>query len=464
MEFALIADGAGRRQVVFAFACGFGDAMRDESHSRHSWCSVCLPVVIMLLGVMTGCDRSPPPENNSTTTSVPIPSDPNADPFSQPDTAVRTLLKAFQTGEAGVIWDSLPPRHHEEINAFVREFAAKLDPEVWERLFVVARRIVKLLHDKRDLILGNPDLKLPSVNKRLFTENWTEVIALLQLLVDSELADLETLRNFDGETFFPKTGTRFLKQLVALSAKDPNDPFRKGFDAKVRLVDIDGSKATIGLMMTGNFVMTQQAIDEKPKETQMKVRQVEGVWIVADLDFGLLRMYQDGREMVAGIPDDAIQKNRGPLIKLLTTIEEDLDRIELAKTSREFTQALVLAQARINQLVSAGISNDDETESEDNSTPLGRTVTVVIQGEMTKATRQLIISRLDKLKRPGGKPKVTDGDGQMRIIIPTDRFLQEVVDAIDFGSVGDVDEVERRLTVTLKPQPKKTLQQDSPGN
>ena len=217
-------------------------------------------------------------------------------------------------------------------------------------------------------------------------------------------------------------------------------------------------------MMTGNFVMTQQAIDEKPKETQMKVRQVEGVWIVADLDFGLLRMYQDGREMVAGIPDDAIQKNRGPLIKLLATIEEDLDRIELTKTSREFTQALVLAQARINQLVSAGISNDDESESEDNSTPRGRTVTVVIQGEMTKATRQLIINQLDKLKRPGGKPKVIDRDGQMRIIIPTDRFLQEVVDEIDFGSVGDVDEVERRLTVMLKPQPKKTPQQDSPGN
>ena len=103
MEFVLIADEARRRQVVFAFACGFGDAMRDESHSRHSWCSVCLPVVIMLLGVMAGCDRSPPPENNSTTAPVPVPSDPNADPFSQPDTAVRTLLKAFQTGEAGVI-------------------------------------------------------------------------------------------------------------------------------------------------------------------------------------------------------------------------------------------------------------------------------------------------------------------------------------------------------------------------
>jgi hypothetical protein len=52
----------------------------------------------------------------------------------------------------------------------------------------------------------------------------------------------------------------------------------------------------------------------------------------------------------------------------------------------------------------------------------------------------------------------------MRIIIPTDRFLQEVVDTIDFGSVGDVDEVERRLTVTLKPQPKKKSRQDSPGN
>ena len=449
--------------------------MRDKLIRRKSWCGACLWVAVILLGMLSGCDRSASPTNDSPPTPIEATTATDADPLSQPDEAVRTLLKAFQDGEAGVIWDSLPPRHHVEINEFVREFAAKMDREVWERLFVVARRIVEVLRNKRDLIVGNPELKLPSVNKlklpsvnkRLLTENYSGMLVLLLLIVDSELSDLDKLRNFDGKTFFSGTGTRFLKQLVALSAKDPNDPFRKGFDAKVRLVHIDGTKATIGLMMTGTFVMTQQAVDEKQSETQMEVRQIDGVWFVTEFDYGLRMMYQDGREMLAGISDDAIRKNRSALLKLLKTVEEDLDRIELAKTSNQFVQALALAQVRLNQLVSAGIQQESVTGSEAEPVPRGRTVTVVVKGEMDKATRQRILDRLENLKRAGGTSRVTDGEGLMTVIIPTDRFLQDVVDAIDFGLVGDVDEVERQLTVILKPKPKPEpatrVKQDSSG-
>jgi len=436
--------------------------MSDKKIRRKSWCGDCLWVAIILLGMLSGCDQSASPTNGSSPTPIEATTANDADPLSQPDEAVRTLLKAFQAGEAGVIWDLLPPRHHVEIDKFMREFAAKMDREVWKRLFVVARRIVEILRNKRDLIVGNPELKLPSasklkllsVNKRLLSENYSGLLALLLLIIDSELSDLDKLRDFDGKTFFSGTGTRFLKQLVALSAKYPNDPFRQGFDAKVRLVHIDGTKATIGLMMTGTFVMTRQAVDEKQNETQMEVRQIDGVWFVAELDYGLRKMYTDGREMVAGIPDDAIRKNRTALLKLLQTVEEDLDRIELAKTSNEFLQSLALAQVRLNQLLSAGIDQESGTGSEAEPVPRGRTVTVVVKGEMDTATRQRVLDRLKNLKRQGGTSRVTGGQGLMTVIIPTDRFLQDVIDTIDFGVVDDVDEVERQLTVILKPEPK----------
>ncbi len=436
--------------------------MRYLSISRESWCGVFLTMTFVLFGLLSGCDRTASSKNDSpgtptATTAL------GADSLSRPDEAVRVFLRAFQIGEGGAIWDSLPERHHVEINEIIRGFAAKMDPQVWERAFVVARRIVEVLRDKRNVIFGDSQLKVKSINRRLFSENWDEVIVLLKSLVDSELGDLDKLRAFDGKKFFSGTGTRFLKQLVALSAKDPNDPFRKGFDAKVRLVTIDGSEATIGLTMSGTFVMTQEAVDVKPKETQMKVHQVDGVWIVAELDYGLTKLYEDGRAMLAGIPDEAIRNNRGPLIKLLKTVEEDLDRIELAKTNKELTQALVLAQLRISQLVSAGTQEDPGAETADGSTPRGRTVTVVVKGEMDKATRQRVLDRLESLKRADGTPKVTDGKGLVTVIIPTDRFLQDVVDAIDFGLVGDIDEVERRFTVTVKPKPVKKAKQGSSG-
>ena len=456
---------AGAFPVIFTFfACG--DVMRDPSTSQHTWFRFFVPMTIVVLGMLSGCDPTPSTESDSSITPISTTGDATSGSLSsRPDESVRVFLKAFRDGEAGVIWDSLPNRHHVEINEIIRGFAGKMDQKIWERVFVVAQRIIKVLRDKRKLIIGNPDLKFAAVNKRLFSENWDEMMALLQLVVDSELADLDKLRTFDGKTFFYGTGTRFLKKLVSLSAKDPNDPFRKGFDAKVRLVSLEGTEAKIGLMMSGTFVMTQQAINEKPKETQMKVHQVDGVWIVEELDYGLSKLYADGRAMLGGIPDNAIRDNRGPLIKLLETVEEDLGRIELAKTSKELTQALVLAQLRVSQLLSANTQEEAGAESTGDSVPLGRTVTVVVRGEMNKATRQRVLDLLESLKRPGGTPRVLDGKGLVTVIIPTDRFLQDVVDAIDFGSVGDIDEVERRLTVTVKPTPEqpKKAKPDSSG-
>ena len=429
--------------------------MRNRSISQNFWYGRYLLMITLLFGTLPGCNQTASPKNDAQDKTVSATDTPDKESLSsRPDVAVQGLLTAVQAGDAGVIWDSLPARHHVEINGIIRGFAAKMDREVWER-------IVNVLRSKPDLIFKNPDLKSLSVNVRLFSENWDEVIDLVQLLVDSDLADLDKLRAFDGKSFFNETGTRFLKQLVALSAKDPNDPFRKGFEAKVRLIEIDGSTATIGLETGGTFVMTRQAVDGESRETQMKVLLVDDTWIVEELHYGLSKLYVDGRAMVAGIPDDGIRNNRDPLIKLLETVEEDIDRIELAKTSRQVVQALALAQLRVSQLISAGAPADSETAGD--STPRGRTVTVVINGEMDKAARERILGRLESLKRPGGKSKVIDGQETVTIIIPTNRFLQDVVDSVDFGLVADVDEVERRLTVTLKPKPVKKAKQGDPG-
>jgi len=436
--------------------------MRNRSINQNFWYGRCLLMITLLFGTLPGCNQTASPKNDAQDKTVSAPDTPDKESLSsRPDVAVQGLLAAVQAGDAGVIWDSLPARHHVEINGIIRGFAAKMDREVWERAFKVARRIVNVLRSKPDLIFKNPDLKSLSVNVRLFSENWDEVIDLVQLLVDSDLADLDKLRAFDGKSFFNETGTRFLKQLVALSAKDPNDPFRKGFEAEVRLIVIDGSAATIGLETGGTFVMTRQAVDGESRETQMKVLLVDDTWIVEELHYGLSKLYVDGRAMVAGIPDDGIRNNRDPLIKLLETVEEDIGRIELAKTSRQVVQALALAQLRVSQLISAGAPADSETAGD--STPRGRTVTVVINGEMDKAARERILGRLESLKRPGGKSKVIDGQETVTIIIPTNRFLQDVVDSVDFGLVADVDEVERRLTVTLKPKPVKKAKQGDPG-
>ena len=79
----------------------------------------------------------------------------------------------------------------------------------------------------------------------------------------------------------------------------------------------------------------------------------------------------------------------------------------------------------------------------------GRTVTVVLVGNLDDARRQTLVDRLIKITAARGKPRVTVDGKTTKVILPTQRFLQDVVDGVDFGKVGDVDEVERTLTVTV---------------
>ena len=72
-----------------------------------------------------------------------------------------------------------------------------------------------------------------------------------------------------------------------------------------------------------------------------------------------------------------------------------------------------------------------------------------VVGDLDDARRQTLVDRLIKITAARGKPRVTVDGKTTKVILPTQRFLQDVVDGVDFGKVGDVDEVERTLTVTV---------------
>tara|TARA_B100000029_G_scaffold125431_2_gene118898 strand:- start:1429 stop:2733 length:1305 start_codon:yes stop_codon:yes gene_type:complete len=363
-----------------------------------------------------------------------------------PDESTRITLEGLRQGDAGVLWDSLPNRYQVEINEIIRGFASRMDQDVWKRTFALAERILELMRNKKNLILDNPDMKPKGINMRLVGENWSTVIDLLEGLIQSELSDIQAMRQFDGGEFFPSTGTKALKQLAALSSKDPNDPFRTGFDADIQLISLDGNDATIGLTMGRTFVMTtQQPVDKRGNRVPVVLHRVDGKWIVSELEHGLKLLLEDGRNLLTQIPEDAITSNRKRLIKLLDQLDEDMDRIELAKTRTQFNQALALTIIRLNQLLSEG------TEADQSEEPMvsGRTVTVVLVGDLDDARRQTLVDRLIKITAARGKPRVTVDGKTTKVILPTQRFLQDVVDGVDFGKVGDVDEVERTLTVTV---------------
>tara|TARA_B100000029_G_scaffold504311_2_gene582950 strand:+ start:1154 stop:2299 length:1146 start_codon:yes stop_codon:yes gene_type:complete len=368
-----------------------------------------------------------------------------------PDHAIRDTLTGLGQGDAGALWDSLPERYQQEVNTIVRGFASRMDEDVWKQAFALARRLLKVIRSKKELILDNPSLKPKGLNVRLVSESWDELIDLFLVLLDSELSDFQAMRQFEGDSFFPGAGTTALRQLAKLSAKDPNDPFRKGFNADIQLVSIDGDNATISLTMGKSFVMTQHAVDDKnTSRVPVELRRVDDKWMVKELEYGIKKMFQDAHVLLESIPEDAITSNREQLLKLIKSVDEDLDRIELAKTRTQFNQAIGLAVVRMNKLISKG----NETAANDEPPLMGRVVTVVLVGTLDEVRRKRLVTRLIQITEARGKPKVTAGDKSTTVVLPTQRFLQDVVDGVDFGTVSAVNEVDRTLTVMLTPDRK----------
>ena len=406
-------------------------------------------LIALAISTVLGCnDSSPQAAREKTGQAGPAP---EISEGLAPDKAIRSMLTGLSQGEVGVLWDSLPSRYQDEVDAIVREFAGRMDEEVWQNTVKLIKRILAVLRVKRTLILDNPSFKPKGVNMRLVSENWDELIDLLEGLVDSELSDISEMRNFDGDKFFSGSGTKAFKQLAALSAKDPNDPFRKGFDADIQLVSIDGDDATISLTMGQTFVMTQQAVDNKTPRVPVELRRLDGKWMVKELERGLVDLFKDAHALLESIPEDAISSNRERLLKMIKSIDEDLDRIQLAKTRTQFNQGIGLAFVRLNQLISEGTG----AQPAEKPRPMGRVVTVILAGTLDDAQRKMLVEKLVKIAAATGKPRVTTEGKTTKVVLPTQRFLQEVVDGVDFGTVGAVDEVERTLTVTLTPESKK---------
>ena len=95
-----------------------------------------------------------------------------------PDQSTLITLEGLRQGDAGVLWDSLPNRYQVEINEIIRGFASRMDQDVWKRTSALAKRILELMRNKKNLILDNPDMKPKGINMRLVGENWSTVIDL----------------------------------------------------------------------------------------------------------------------------------------------------------------------------------------------------------------------------------------------------------------------------------------------
>jgi hypothetical protein len=249
------------------------------------------------------------------------------------DETVTWVAQGLANEQPGVIWEAMPPSYQADVTSLVHEFANSMDPEVYNKVFAVAGKIVDVLKNKRDVILASSMFEQAQVDPEKASQNWDNVVGIFDSLVSSDLADLEKLKTADPGDLLSSTGSAMMQHAAAASKMSEDDPYAKEFKAKVAAMQVEVLESTES---TATLRITVP--DEEPEEMQM-VR-VEEKWVPKDMADEWSGAIAEARTKIAELGGEEFQQNKMQAMMGLGMVEAMVDQVATIESPEELDQML----------------------------------------------------------------------------------------------------------------------------
>jgi len=249
-----------------------------------------------------------------------------------PDESIERTARFVADGKLDAAWQTLPPSYRDDITEIVHRGAEQMDAELWNRTFTVLQKTTRILREKRDFILDHPMLAASIENRAEVEESWGSVVGLLDVVVHSDLANLDAVKRLDVEKFLGDTGSKLWSDLGQASKLTPDDSFAKAMNG------LRATRATV-LSMEGDTARVRVEVPDKPTKEEDYVR-VEEHWIPARVAEGWDAMLDETREKLSRLSGEDGATNRRMALMQLSMVESVLDNLQAAKTREEFHAGL----------------------------------------------------------------------------------------------------------------------------
>jgi hypothetical protein len=311
--------------------------------------------------------------------------------------AVKQTLSAIERGDLAGAYEFLPPSYQSDVDGLVREFASKMDAEVWTRLFGLLRKSVAVLGTKKAFIL-ELDLFANRPEYEPMRKHWDEAVSLLDQFATSSAGDLESLKQASAKSLLPGDASHLVQHLDAIGLGVGADLARQFADIKVVQVKATGDE---------HILSFQGPRDEKPIEiTYVKH---DGRWLPMTLVAQWSAGIEADRAWLAKLPEQ-IKAAKPRLLDALTQAERLLDQLLAANNREEFQQAagpailsLALAWPRFQQLAHQSASGINEPPP----------VTILVNRELSLSEQtKLIETVLKPLNAAGTDYTLLANDGK----------------------------------------------------
>jgi hypothetical protein len=246
----------------------------------------------------------------------------------------------LEAGNLRVVWDALPASYQKDVNDVVHTFATNMDTELWTKGVGILAKATQVLKTKKKFILAHPALENAPVPKDKLEASWDNVVAVLEIVVKSEIADLSKLKTVDVGAFLGGSGKQIVEKVVAIAkaaeagslpVEDfpgiPVDAVAGLAGAKIGSSKVDGDQATL-------------SIEKEGKTEEVQLVRVEGKWLPKEMVAEWAGSVAKAKEALASEMKPALEKNKMGVLIPMGIAEGVLDQLLAAKTQEQFSQVL----------------------------------------------------------------------------------------------------------------------------
>jgi len=249
-----------------------------------------------------------------------------------PDKVVDTVAQGLSKNEPQVLWNALPESYQKDVNELLSGFAAKMDKDIWNKTFELIQKIITILKTKKDLILTGDMVNKAPVDKKQISENWGSFVSILEIIVKSELADLEKIRELNVEKFLAGTVSDLMKKASELSKLEKEDKYNKELDKLTRI--------KTSIIKTENTETTIK-IEAPDKEPEMVVFiKVDNKWIPKDLADQLKKKISEINKKLSEVSEKITVEEKQKFLGVIKSFDGILDQI-LAATTKEDLESII---------------------------------------------------------------------------------------------------------------------------
>ena len=271
-----------------------------------------------------------------------------------PDGTIKYVLNGLANNKPEVFWEALPAKHQKLIHDEIKKSGANLDPEIQTKTVDVLKKATGVLKNKKTLIIETVQAMSGGQGEGLppeLTDNWDDVVSLLEIVVNSKAMTPEWLKDPDIGAVLKEDGGKLMsspafEKLINMGLKEdvgeyaPKDlaEFRKWIKGiKVELVESTETTAKVKL---SSVDMKIDAVD-----SEMDMLKLEDRWLPKEMADGMDQFITElKREMPMGqmLGSDAqmSDQQKAQLLGFLNTVDKALDTINNAADSNELMAAV----------------------------------------------------------------------------------------------------------------------------